>query len=103
MYHFTLITRTLSSGFESSFKKSFATLEEAATYIQDEWYPSFCEDFEFPGDWDEEDMGRAFLKKDEITLDVIKTKMLNKRRLVLLDAWSNYAALKPFEVMLEVY
>jgi hypothetical protein len=103
MYHFTLLTRTLSSGFESSFKKSFATLEEAAIYIHDEWYPSFCQDFEFPGDWDEEDMGRAFLKKDELTLDVIKTKMHNKRRLVLLDAYSQYAALKPFEVMLEVY
>jgi hypothetical protein len=103
MYHFTLLTRTLSSGFESTFKKSFATLEEASTYIHDEWYPSFCEDFEFPRDWDEEDMGRAFLKKDELTLEAIKTKMQNKRRLVLLDAYSNYAALKPFEVLLEVY
>ena len=103
MYHFTFLTRTLSSGFESSFKKSFATLEEAATYIHDEWYPSFCEDFFFPEEWDEEDMGRPFLKKDELTLDVIKTKMQNKRSLVLLDAWSNYAYLRPFEVMLEVY
>jgi succinyl-CoA synthetase alpha subunit len=34
MYHLTCISRTLSSGFESRYKKSYETLEEAAKYIQ---------------------------------------------------------------------
>ena len=48
MYHLTSISRTMSSGFESTFKKSFATIEEAATYIHDVWYDEYCQNFEFP-------------------------------------------------------
>ena len=50
MYHLTSISRTMSSGFESTFKKSFATIEEAATYIHDVWYDEYCQNFEFPSD-----------------------------------------------------
>lgn len=103
MYHLTSISRTMSSGFENSFKKSFATLEEAATYIHDEWYDEYCQDFEFPEELDEEDRGRAFPKKEEFTPDAIKTRMGKKRSLVLIYGYSQYAALVPNEVMLEFY
>jgi len=103
MYHLTSISRTMSSGFESTYKKSFATLEEAATYIHDEWYDEYCQDFDFPSEWDEEDRGCAFPKKEEFTLEAIKSKMGKKNRLVLLDAFSQYAYLRPNEVMLEFY
>ena len=103
MYHLTSTSRTMSSGFESTFKKSFATIEEAATYIHDVWYDEYCQDFEFPEEWDAEDRGRAFPKKEEFTLEAIKTKMVKKRRLVLIDGYSQYAALVPNEVMLEFY
>ena len=100
MYHLSTTTRTYSSGFENKNIKSFETLEEVAKYIQDEWYDEFCQDFEFPGEWDEEDMGCAFPKKTEMTFDIIKAKMEKKRSLALLNAYSNYAALVPYEVML---
>ena len=106
MYHLTCISRTLSSGFESRYKKSFETLEEAAKYIQDVWYDEYCEDFEFPLEWDEEDRGCAFPKKEEFTYEALKNKFNNKfnrRCVVLIDAYSQYAALIPNEVMLEVY
>ena len=103
MYHLTSISRTMSSGFESTYKKSFSTLEEAATYIHDEWYDEYCQDFDFPSEWDEEDRGCAFPKKEEFTLEAIKSKMGKKNRLVLLDAFSQYAYLRPNEVMLEFY
>jgi hypothetical protein len=103
MYHLTSISRTFSSGYESTYKKSFATLEEAATYIHDEWYDEYCQDFDFPSEWDEEDRGCAFPKKEEFTLEAIKSKMGKKNRLVLLDAFSQYAYLRPNEVMLEFY
>ena len=106
MYHLTCISRTLSSGYESSYKKSFETLEEAATYIHDVWYDEFCQDFEFPGEWDEEDKGCPFPKKEEFTYEALKNKFNNKyskRRVVLINAYSQYAALIPNEVMLEIY
>jgi hypothetical protein len=106
MYNFTSISRTLSSGSESRFFKSFETLEEAAKYIQNEWYDQFCEAFEFPGDWDEEDKGCSFPKKEEFTYESLKQKFTNKyskRRVVLINAYSQYAALIPNEVLLEIY
>ena len=103
MYHLTSISRTMSSGFESKFVKSFATLEEAVTYIQDVWFDEYCQDFEFPAEWDEEDRGCPFPTKEEFTLEAIKTKMGKKHRLVLLDGWSQYACLVPNEVVLELY
>ena len=103
MYHLTSISRTFSSGYETTFKKSFATLEEAANYIHDEWYDEYCQDYEFPLEWDEEDRGCAFPKKEEFTLESIKIKMGKKSRLVLIDGYSQYAALVPNEVVLEFY
>ena len=103
MYHLTSTSRTMSSGFESTYKKSFVTLEEAVTYIRDDWYDEYCSDFDFPAEWDEEDRGCPFPTKDQFTLDIIKAKMQSKRRFVLLDAWSQYACLVPNEVVLELY
>ena len=98
----TSISRTLSSGYQSIFTKSFNTLKELADYIQDEWYDAFCEDFDFPQEWDEEDRGCAFPKKEEFTYEALQDKCKNKRRVVLLDAWSTIACLRPNEVILDL-
>jgi len=106
MYHLTCISRTMSSGYETSYKKSFETLEEAAKYMHDVWYDEYCEDYFFPDEWDEEDRGCPFPKKEEFTYESLKNKFnnkYNKRRVVLIDAYSQYAALIPNEVMLEIY
>jgi len=103
IYHLNHISRTLSSGYESSTKKSFETLEEAATYIHDVWYDEFCEAFEFPSDWDEEDMGGPFPSKEEFTIKSIMTKMKNKQTVNLFRYYSQYAALIPNELILEKY
>ena len=102
MYLLTDISRAHSSGYENTWKKLFKTLDEAAAYIHDEWYDNFCEGYEFPTHWDEEEMGCHFPPKSDFTPDLIKSNMLNKRRLVLLDAYSNYACLVPNEVTLEI-
>jgi hypothetical protein len=98
------ISRALSSGNESSNKQIFDTLEEAATYIHDVWYDEFCKDFDFPQDWDEDDMGAPFPSKDEFTLEAIVKKMnnkYNKRSVTLFDYRSEYASLVPYELILE--
>jgi len=105
-YLVTEISRALSSGSESSGKKVFSTLEEAATYIHDIWYDEFCEGFYFPDEWDEEDMGVPFPKKEEFTFEAIKNKIdsskFNKRRIELFSYYSNYHALIPNELVLEI-
>ena len=57
MYLLTYIYRTASSGCESRYNKTFDTLDAVVKYIQTEWYDSFCEDNEYPDDWDEENLG----------------------------------------------
>ena len=105
-YLVTSISRALSSGNESSRKKIFDSLEEATTYIHDEWYDEFCEDFEFPSEWDEEDMGVPFPKKEEFTFKSIKDKMenskYNKKSIKFFNYYSQYAALVPYELILEI-
>ena len=105
-YLVTCISRALSSGNESSNKKIFDTLEEAATYIHDVWYDEFCEDYDYPRYWDEEDMGAPFPKKEEFTFKAIKDKMekskYNKRLITLFNYYSQYATLVPYELILEI-
>jgi hypothetical protein len=105
-YLVTIISRALSSGNESSYKRVFSTLEEATTYIHDEWYDEFCTDYDYPQYWDEEDMGAPFPKKEEFTFEVIKNKMenskYNKRSITLFNYYSQYATLVPYELILEI-
>ena len=105
-YLVTSISRALSSGNESSYKKVFSTLEEATTYIHDEWYDEFCQDFYFPSEWDEEDMGAPFPNKEEFTFKAIKDKMenskYNKRSINLFRYYSQSHALFPHELILEI-
>jgi len=101
MYNVIHISRTLSSGFESSRIKNFETLEEVATYIHDEWYDQFCEDFDYPNEWDIDDMNANFPSKEEFTLKSITDKIKNKRKVELFRYYSQYACLIPYELILE--
>lgn len=100
MYHLIFTYRQLSSGAAHNSAKSFTTLEETARYLQDEWYDEFCEAFEFPSEWDEEDMGCPFPKKGDFTLEALKSKLNNRNRVVLFDPYSKYAGLVPHELLL---
>jgi len=100
-YHVIYISRTQSSGFESSRTKSFETIEEAVSYIHDEWYDQFCADFEFPSDWDEEDTGMSFPKKEEFTLEKITKKMGKRSQYDIFSYYSQYAGLRPYELILQ--
>jgi hypothetical protein len=102
MFLVTYITRTKSSGFESRSNKTFDTLEQAAEYIQGEWYASFCELNEYPDDWDEEDFGTPMPKQEDFSLEAIKKARSGKYWLGTLFApYSQYAGLIPNELLLQ--
>lgn len=100
MYLLTETSRAHSSGYENYFKKAFNTLEEATSYIHDIWYDRFCEEFWFPEEWDEDDMGAPFPKKELFAPEVIISKMKG-RRIVLFDYYSQFCCLVPNELVLE--
>jgi len=74
MYLLTIISRTMSSGFESRTNKTFDTIEQASEYIRTEWYDSLCEDNDYPDLWDEESLGGPMPSRDDFTVEKIKNK-----------------------------
>ena len=100
MYHLREISRAHSSGYENSYIKSFPTLEEAATYVHDVWYDRFCEEYEFPSEWDEEDMGAPFPSKETFTVEAITNMAKNKGEVSLFAYYSNFCFLVPNELIL---
>jgi hypothetical protein len=102
MFLVTYITRTKSSGFESRTNRTFYTLEQAAEYIQGEWYTSFCELNDYPTEWDEEDLGRPMPTREDFSLEAIKKARSSKfKSKVLFDPYSQYAGLVTNELHLE--
>ena len=102
MFLVTYITRVHSSGFENRHNKIFDTLEQAAEYIQGEWYTSFCELNNYPDDWDEEDLGCPMPTREDFSLEAITKAQSKKFWLGTLFApYSQYACLIPDELLLE--
>lgn len=102
MFLVTYITRTNSSGFETRNNKAFQTLEQAAEYIQGEWFDSFCDLNDYPTEWDEEDLGRPMPTREEFSLEAIKKARSSKfKSKVLFDPYSQYCAHVPNELHLE--
>ena len=101
MFLLTEISRAHSSGYENSSKKIFDTIEEVANYVHNVWYDGFCSDYEYPAEWDENDMGMPFPTKDEFTVEAIKNKFNKRRSLVLFGPYSQYHCLILNELLLE--
>jgi hypothetical protein len=102
MFLVSYITRAHSSGYENRNNKAFNTLEEAVTYIQNEWYDSFCGLNNYPDDWDEEDFGCSMPKREDFSLEAIN-KIRSKKFWSgeLFAPYSQYAGLVPDELHLE--
>lgn len=92
--------RAHSSGSESTGRSSFQTLEEAVSYITNDWYTGICTDYEYPELWDAEDMGMAFPTKEEFAKSVNEKTANMKRSLELFAPRSDYCALVPIELTL---
>jgi hypothetical protein len=95
MFLVTCIYRTASSGFETSSKHTFDTIEEASEYIRTEWYNTLCEINDYPSEWDEEDLG-PMPSRDEFTVEAIK-----KKGKVLFAPYDKYHAIIQNELHLE--
>ena len=90
------IYRTSSSGFESSKKHTFDTIEKASEYIRTEWYDNLCEENDYPSEWDEENLGGPMPSRDDFTVEAIK-----KAGKVLFAPYDKYCALVQNELHLE--
>ena len=71
MFLVTWINRNPSNGNESSSKRIFDTLEQAAEYIRTEWYDDLCETNEYPSEWNEEDLGGPMPTQEDFSLEAI--------------------------------
>jgi hypothetical protein len=102
MFLVTYITRAHSSGYENRSNKIFDTLEEAVTYIQGEWYITFCEINSYPDNWDEEDFGCPMPKREDFSLESIN-KIISKKYWSgeIFGPYSQYCGLVPDELHLE--
>jgi hypothetical protein len=102
MFRVTYIVRTASSGFESTYNKTFETLEQVAEYIQGTWYTTFCEINSYPSEWDDADFGRLMPTREEFSLETIKKISSKKIWLgILFGPYSTYCGLVPNELRLE--
>ena len=92
--------RAHSSGEESTSRSVFQTLEEAVSYITNDWYNGICADYEYPEVWDAEDMHMPFPTKEEFAKSVNEKTANIKRSLELFAPRSDYCALVPIELNL---
>lgn len=103
MFRVTYIARAHSSGIENRNSKTFDTLEQAAKYIQDEWYESFCTLNNYPDDWDADDMGCSMPEREDFSLEAINKLRSKKVWLgVLFAPYSTLLTLVPDELRLEM-
>jgi hypothetical protein len=101
MYSICHITRSHSSGFENKTTNTFTTIEEVIDYLQNKWYDTFCEAFNFPDEWDEDDMGAPFPTKNNFTLDAINKKFGKYNRANIFNYRSQHDDLVPIEIFIE--
>jgi hypothetical protein len=103
MYYLINISRDYSSHYETSKKKCFSSLEDVSNYLCNDWYEEFCETFDFPEEWDEENMGCAFPSRIDFKIDFIRNKVQNKQRIVLFRSYNKSKCYTPYEIVLEKF
>jgi hypothetical protein len=102
MYLLREISRAHSSGYENSSNYTFKTVEELANYVYNVWYDQFCITYDFPEEWDSDDMGCEFPTKEEFAPDVICKKLVNlnvNQSVELFGGFSQYCYLVPNELI----
>ena len=97
MFLVTYTYRNASSGSESITKKLFETIEEAAEYIQTEWYDSLCEINYYPEEWNEENLGRPMPSRSDFSLEAIQ----KIRGTVVFAPYDNHHAIVQNELRLD--
>ena len=91
--------RAHSSGSVSNSMNLFQTLEEAVSYITNDWYPAICEDYDWPDTWDMVDC--KFSTKEEFS-ESVKEKVKNMRSYIdLFSPYSEFCAHVPVELTLQ--
>lgn len=93
--------RAHSSGYETSNRSIFQTLDDAVKYITNDWYTDICRDYEYPELWDEEDMGGIPFPTQQEFTDTVKEKVSKmKKQVEIFAPYSDYCALVPLELRL---
>lgn len=103
MFLLTETSRAHSSGSENTMHRTFSTIDDLANFVYFVWYDDFCESYDFPEEWDAEDMGMEFPSKQEFLPKIICEKISHlkhgyTRPVTLFDAYSKYACLVPNEL-----
>jgi len=103
MYYLINISMDYSNQYDTSKKKCFISLEDVSNYLCNVWYEEFCETFDFPEEWDEENMGCAFPSAIDFKIDFIRNKVQNKQRVVLFKWYNKSKCAAPYEIILEKF
>jgi hypothetical protein len=96
MFLVTYVYRQASSGAEHTYPRIFQTLEEASEYIRTEWYDSFCDNNDYPQEWNEEDLGGPMPTRDDF-MNFIK----NRKSKIIFSPYDCHHALVQNELRLE--
>jgi len=102
MYVLTDISRAHSSGSESSAQTVFETADAVIDYLKNTWYDEFCTAYDYPDSWDADDMSMPFPTKEEFVQSVTDLVRSTKRSTVLFGPYSEYCALVPSELVLNI-
>ena len=101
-YVLTDISRAHSSGSETSGQTVFKTADAVIEYLKNSWYDDFCSSYDYPDSWDAEDMSMPFPTKEEFVKSVTDLVHSTKRSTVLFGPYSQYCALVPCELVLQI-
>ena len=66
-----IIERAPSSGAENRSQRVFLSLEGASAWLMEQ-FESYGEDWYYPAEWDEEDMGCTFPEKEIFSVEALK-------------------------------
>ena len=69
-FHVWVIERAHSTGSESRRDKVFLSIEGASSYLMD-YFHGWCEDHNYPEDWDEEDMDASLPFKEMFSVEIL--------------------------------
>lgn len=90
-YLVIVIDRAPSSGSENRCQKVFYSLEGASAWLINQ-HEAFAEDYNYPEEWDEEDMGCAFPGKEIFSIENLKENLeKNKKTYYDKPIWGPYS------------
>lgn len=104
-YLVKIVERAHSSGAEQWYEKTFLSLEGASKYLQD-YLEGLKVDYDFPEDWDVEDMGCEFPGPEIFSVEKLREHLEKEKKNFGYDSpiWgpeSDYEAQRPRELFLK--